>query len=136
MSTATVSFHFTPFTMHWTPNSDKPHDHEQVYADTYMLDSMLRAQTEVDALPHAEGDAKERVVLGLMLASDSAQLTSFRSASVWPIYIMFANQLKQDRVRPSCHAVHHLAYVPSVSILSIIFPLRVIHRHLAWCRLC
>ena len=135
-STATASFHFTPFTMHWTPDSDKPHDHERVYADTYMSDSMLRAQTEVDALPRAEGDAKERVVLGLMLASDSAQLTSFGLASVWPVYIMFANQPKQDRVRPSCHAVHHLAYVPSVSILSIVFPLRVIHRHLAWCRLC
>jgi Plavaka transposase len=116
-SKAAESFHFAPFSMHWTPDPDIPHEHERVYADTYMSDSMIQAQLEVDSLPRPEGDIKERVVLGLMLASDSAQLTSFGSASVWPIYMMFANQPKQERVRPSCHAVHHLAYVPSVSSL-------------------
>jgi hypothetical protein len=118
-STVTMSFHFTPFTMHWTPDPDKPHEHEQVYADTYMSDSMIQAQTEVDDLPQVEGDTKECVVLRLMLALDSVQLTSFRSASVWPVYMMFTNQPKQERVRPSCHAVHHLVYVPLVSDLAV-----------------
>ena len=118
-STTTASFHFTPFSMHWTPDQDKPYEHERVYADTYMSDSMIDAQSEVNALPREEGDTKERVVLGLMLASDSAQLTSFGTASVWPVYVMFANQPKQERVRPTCHAVHHLAYVPSVSSIAI-----------------
>jgi hypothetical protein len=118
-STVTTSFHFTPFTMHWTPNPDKPHEHERVYADAYMSDSMIQAQTEVDDLPRVEGDTKECVVLGLMLASDLAQLTSFGSASVWPVYMMFANQPKQERVRPSCHAVHHLTHMPLVSDLAI-----------------
>ena len=88
-----------------------------MYADTYMSDSMIQAQLEVDSLPRPEGDIKEHMVLGLMLASDSAQLTSFGSASVWLIYMMFANQPKQERVWPSCHVVHHLAYVPLVSSL-------------------
>ena len=92
---AAESFHFAPFTMHWSPDPGAPHEHEWVYADTYMSDSMVQAQEEVDNLPHPEGDTRERVVLGLMLASDSAQLTSFGSASVWPIYMMFANQPKQ-----------------------------------------
>ena len=118
MSMATASFHFTPFSMHWIPDSDKPHEHERVYTDTYMSDSMIQAQTDINAIPHAEGDTKECVVLSLMLASDSTQLTSFGSASVWPVYVMFANQPKQDRVQPSCHVVHHLAYMPSVSIAS------------------
>jgi hypothetical protein len=118
-STTTASFHFTPFSMHWTPDQDNPLKHERVYADTYMSDSMIDAQTEINALPREEGDTKERVVLGLMLASDSAQLTSFGTASVWPIYLMFANQPKQERVRPTCHAVHHLAYVPSVSSIVV-----------------
>ena len=116
-SKAAESFHFAPFTMHWSPDLNIPHEHERVYADTYMSDSMIQAQLKVDNLPRPEGDIKERVVLGLMLASDLAQLTSFGSASVWPIYMMFANQPKQESVRPSCHAVHHLAYVPSVSTL-------------------
>ena len=84
--------------MHWIPDSDKPHEHECVYTDTYMSDSMIQAQTDINTIPRAEGDTKECVVLSLMLASDSTQLTSFGSASVWPVYIMFANQPKQDRV--------------------------------------
>jgi hypothetical protein len=123
MSTATTSFHFTPFTMHWTPDPDKPNEHEQVYTDAYMSDSMIQAQTEADNLPRVEGDTMECVMLSLMLASDSAQLTSFRTASVWPIYAMFANQPKQEWVRPSCHVVHHLAYMPLVSVLAVSCPM-------------
>ena len=128
-SDTTVSFHFTPFTMHWFPNPDKPHEHQQVYANAYMSDSMIQAQTVVDALPHAEGDTKECVVLGLMLASDLVQLTSCGSASVWPVYLMFANQPKQERVRPTCHAVHHLAYVPLVSALIVSCPMCLTNSH-------
>ena len=109
------SFHFTPYTMHWSPDPLNPETNERLYGDTYMSDVMIQAQTEIDKLPRMEGDTKERVVLGLMLASDCAQLTNFGSASVWPIYMMFANQAKGERARPSCHAMHHLAYAPSVS---------------------
>jgi len=76
---------------------------------------MMQAQREVDNISRQEGDLKEHIALGIMFASDSAQLTNFGSASVWPIYLMFANQSKQERVKPLCHVVHHLAYVPSVS---------------------
>ena len=88
-----------------------------------MSNWMIWAQSEVDTIPCLEGDTKECVVLGLMLASDSAQLTSFGSASVWPIYLMFVNQPKQERVRLTCHVVHHLAYVPLVSALIIDCPI-------------
>ncbi|KAH9161682.1 hypothetical protein EDB89DRAFT_2029564 [Lactarius sanguifluus] len=108
------SFEFTPYTMHWCPDPDDPHKYERVYADTYSSDTMIQAQTEVDNLPRLDGDTTERVAIGLMLASDSARLTNFGIATVWPIYLMFANQPKQERVRPSCRAVHHLAYVPSL----------------------
>ena len=84
MSTPTVSFHFTPFSIHWIPNSDKPYEHEHM-TNAYMSDTMIQAQTDVDSIPCAEGDTKEWVVLGLMLALNSTQLTSFGSASVWPI---------------------------------------------------
>jgi hypothetical protein len=88
---------------------------------------MIKAQTEVNALPQEEGDNKERMVLGLMLASDSTQLTSFRMASVWPVYLMFVNQPKQERVRPTCHVVHHLAYVPSVRFLYVERSMCIVH---------
>ena len=109
------TFNFTPYTMHWSPNTDRPEQVERIYGDTYMSDAMYVAQIKLNNLPRADGDSLERVALGLMMASDSAQLTNFGSASVWPIYMMFANQPKQQRVKPSCHAVHHLAYVPTIT---------------------
>ena len=115
--------------MHWCPNPDKPHEHQWVYANAYMSDSMIQAQMVVDALPRAEGDTRERIILGLMLASDLVQLMSFGSASVWPIYLMFANQPKQERVRPTYHAVHHLAYMPSVSDLIVGCPMCLTYNH-------
>ncbi|KAH9162305.1 hypothetical protein EDB89DRAFT_2079835 [Lactarius sanguifluus] len=108
------SFHFLPYTMHWAPDPNNPDKIERVYGETYSSDAMIQAQLDVDSLPRPEGDTTERVALGLMLASDSSQLTNFGSALVWPVYLMFANQSKQEQVRPSCHAVHHLAYVPSI----------------------
>ncbi|KAH9025567.1 hypothetical protein EDB84DRAFT_1564035 [Lactarius hengduanensis] len=107
------SFRFTPYTMHWCPDPDNPDKYERVYADSYVSDAMVQAQVEVDNLPRLEGDTKEHVALCMMLASDSALLTNFGTATVWPIYIMFANQPKQERAKPTYHAVHHLAYVPS-----------------------
>ncbi|KAH9167309.1 hypothetical protein EDB89DRAFT_2075020 [Lactarius sanguifluus] len=113
-SKAVELFHLTPYTMHWRPDPLDPDKHERLYAETYTSDAMIQVQTEVDDIPRQEGDTRECIVLGLMLASDSAQLTSFGSASVWPVYLMFANQSKQERVKLLCHAVHHLAYVPSL----------------------
>lgn len=113
-SKAAETFHFTPYTMHWRPDPTNPDKHERVYADTYTSDAMIQAQTAIDEIPRQEGDVKQRIALGLMLASDSTQLTNFGSASVWPVYLMFVNQSKQERASPTCHAVHHLAYIPSV----------------------
>ena len=101
--------------MHWTPDLYDPDKSERIYGEAYSTDAMIHAQAEVDKLPRSQGDTMERIALGLMLASDLSQLTNFGSASVWSIYLMFANQSKQERTKPLCHAVHHLAYVPSVS---------------------
>jgi hypothetical protein len=114
-SKSAETFHYTPYMMHWHPDPLDLDKHEQVYTDMYTTDAMIQAQMEVNNLPRQEGNAREHIALGLMLASDSAQLTSFGLASVWPMYLMFTNQSKQERVKPLCHAVHHLAYVPSVS---------------------
>ena len=110
------SFHFSPYKMYWIPDLNNPDKSERIYGETYSADAMIQAQAEVDSLPRPHGDTTERVALGLMLSSDSSQLTNFGSASVWPIYLMFANQSKQDRTKPSCHAVHHLVYIPLVSL--------------------
>ena len=73
-SSTTASFHFTPFTMHWCPNPDKPHEHERVYADAYMSDWMIRAQSEVDAIP------ARKVIPRNVSSSDSCLLQTRRSS--------------------------------------------------------
>ena len=108
-------FHFTPFKQFWIPDETNPDQHERIYSEIYTSDIAYEYQQSVDALPRLEGDDLERVVIPLMFASDSAHLTSFGSASVWPIYVGFGSQTKYDRAKPSAHATHHLAYVPSVS---------------------
>jgi hypothetical protein len=108
-------FHFTPFKQFWIPDDANPGQHERLYSEIYTSDIAYEYQQSVDALPRLEGDDLERVVIPLMFASDSAHLTSFGSASVWPIYVGFGSQTKYDRAKPSAHATHHLAYVPSVS---------------------
>ena len=101
--------------MHWHSDPLDLDKHKRIYANMYTTDAMVQAQMEVDELPWQEGNARECIALQLMLASDSAQLTSFGTASVWLVYLMFANQTKLERAKPLCHAVHHLAYIPSVS---------------------
>ena len=108
-------FHFTPFEQFWIPDDNNPEQYERLYSEIYTSDIAHKYQQSVDALPRLEGDDLERVVIPLMFASDSAHLTSFGSASVWPIYVGFGSQTKYDRAKPSAHATHHLAYVPSVS---------------------
>lgn len=108
-------FHFTPFKQFWIPNDNNPEQHKRLYSEIYTSDITLEYQQSVDALPRLEGDDLERVVIPLMFASDTAKLTSFGSATVWPIYVGFGSQTKYDHAKPSAHATHHLAYVPSVS---------------------
>jgi hypothetical protein len=74
-------FHFTPYTIHWHPSPLDLDKHKQIYSNTCTVDAMLQAQTEVDNLPQQEGDTRECIAFGIMLASDSTQLTSFGTAS-------------------------------------------------------
>ena len=105
--------------MHWIPNPNSPDKSKHIYGEAFTSDAMIHAQAGIDNLPQLAGDTREHVAFGIMLASDLAQLTNFGTASVWPIHLMFANQPKQERVKPSCHAVHHIVYVPSVSLSTI-----------------
>ena len=78
---------------------------------------MLEADAKIRAKPRVPSDAPdvEYVVLPLLFWSDTTQLANFGSASLWPIYLYFGNLSKYVRGRPTEFAVHHLAYIPSVS---------------------
>jgi len=59
---------------------------------------------------------REKVVAALMVSSDAMMMTQFGVAKGWPIYLIFGNLSKYIRVQPGSGAMHHLAYVPSVSL--------------------
>jgi hypothetical protein len=90
---------------------------ERVQQEMYTSDCMYNYYTEACQRP----DIKKRhpgveiVIVGLMIWSDATHLTSFGTASLWPIYMFFANLSKYIRERPSKRAAHHMAYIPKLS---------------------
>jgi hypothetical protein len=65
--------------------------------------------------PDDSGCKREKAVAALMVSSDATMLTQFGVAKGWPIYLMFGNLSKYIRGQPGSGAMHHLAYIPSVS---------------------
>lgn len=119
-----LTFENTPFKEFWK-SGDQETEPERMFGEMYTSDAWLEAQAEVDQIPVAD-PAIENVIACLMFWSDSTHLANFGNASLWPVYMLFGNQSKYTRAKPTSFAAHHVAYLPSVS-LSILyskFPLR------------
>ena len=112
-----LSFTGTPFVQWWKPSDDE--DPMWVYGELYTLDVMLEAQAEVDKIS-VDDPTIENIVASIMLWSDSTHLANFGTASLWPVYLFFGNQSKYTQAKPTSFAAHHVAYMPSVCIHTII----------------
>lgn len=109
--------HFSPFKLfHKSPIT---HEDERLFGEVYTSDAFLDEHEKLQrhgSLPPDEPDCKrEKVVAALMFSSDATHLTDFGNAKAWPIYLMLGNLSKYIRSLPSSGAMHHLAYIPSVS---------------------
>ncbi|TBU55610.1 hypothetical protein BD310DRAFT_825501, partial [Dichomitus squalens] len=95
------------------PNNPSP---IRIYTDCYNSDAMLDAEAAIHKKPRAAGDPAdlEYAILPLLLWSDATQLSSFGSASLWPIYLYFGSLSKYCRGRPTEFLAHHLAYIPGL----------------------
>ncbi|KAM6494731.1 hypothetical protein JOM56_009354 [Amanita muscaria] len=111
--TAAEHFHIAPFTAYWKPSDDSPP--ERVFSEVYTADAFIEEQRRIDALPQPPGEEHEKVIIGLMLWSDSTRLANFGNASLWPVYLYIANQSKYVRVKPKSFAAHHVAYIPKLT---------------------
>lgn len=114
--------HLTPFRCFWKPSEDVPA--ERIYGEQYTSDELLEEHEKVQALPREPGDTMERIVLPVMLWSDSTHLADFGNASLWPIYMFFGGLSKYTRAKPTSGSCHHLAYIPSVSYMNRIMMLK------------
>jgi Plavaka transposase len=113
---ASQRFHFSPFKRIWKRPSGVE---ERIFDEMYTSDAWLDAHNTLQKQRNEPGCKLEKVILGLLFWSDSTHLTSFGTASVWPLYMYFANLSKYFRGKPGSGASHHVAYIPKVSIFCL-----------------
>jgi hypothetical protein len=111
-------YHYSPFQLYQkSPISGKD---ERIYGEIFTSDTFLEETEEVrqhgSVPPEDSGCKREKAVVALMISSDATMLTQFGVAKAWPIYLMFGNLSKYVRGQPGSGAMHHLAYIPSVSV--------------------
>lgn len=107
-----LPFHLTPFKrIHVDPTGKEM----RVYDEAYTSEAFEEAHNKLQKQHTPIGCTLEKVIAGLMFWSDSTHLTNFGTASVWPIYMYYANQSKYIRAKPNSGACHHVAYIPYVS---------------------
>ncbi|KAG6824734.1 hypothetical protein H0H92_005989 [Tricholoma furcatifolium] len=102
-------YHLRGFKQFWRPSPDKPK--QRVYSEVYNTDRFLQME---DSLPTIDGCTLEKVVIPLLIYSDSTHLANFGTASLWPIYIWTGSLSKYTRIKPTSFSAHHLAYLPSI----------------------
>ncbi|KIM21418.1 hypothetical protein M408DRAFT_104783 [Serendipita vermifera MAFF 305830] len=105
------SFHWKPFQQFWRPNPAFPS--QRIYDELYSSPIWLDADEWVQNL-NIPGCNLPRAIAGLMFWSDATCVSEFGTRSLWPIYMFFGNQSKYDRSRPSSHAGHQVAFLPSI----------------------
>jgi hypothetical protein len=111
-------FHYTPFKQFWQSSPESPH--QRIYDEIYTSTAFIEAYAEIQKLPAEPNCTLERVVAALMFWSDSTHLANFGTASLWPLYLFFGNQSKWVRGKPRAGACHHVAYMPKVSLQSLL----------------
>lgn len=107
-----ASFELKPFEQWWRPGPGE--EPVRVSWETYMGSDALKMESEIARLP-SDPDGLESVVGLIHLWSDSTRPTNFGSHTMWPIYLALGNQTKYERGSPSMGAMHHVAYIPTVS---------------------
>ncbi|KAJ3533279.1 hypothetical protein NMY22_g7397 [Coprinellus aureogranulatus] len=79
-------FHYYPFKPTWKPGDGYPE--VELYGELYNSRAFREAHEEVQKQAYNHrNDGLERLIVAVMLWSDSTQLTSFGSAYLWPCYL-------------------------------------------------
>ena len=109
--------HFEPYELFWQPTeASKP---VKAHGELYTSEAFIEAHRDLQESLGEPGCDLQRVVVGLMFASDGTQLTAFSTAKLWPIYLAMGNESKNRRSKPSCQAFEHIAYLETVSKTSL-----------------
>ena len=95
----------------------------KAHGELYTSAAFIEAHHDLQESPREPGCDLQRVVAGLMFASDGTQLTAFSTTKLWPIYLAMENESKDRRTKPSCRAFEHITYLETVRRISFSFAL-------------
>jgi hypothetical protein len=111
-------FHFEPYEIFWqtSENADPVRVHGELYTSKVFIDAHRNLQDS----PGEPGCDLQRVVVGLMFASDGTHLTAFSNAKLWPVYLWMGNESKNRRSKPSCETFEHIAYLETVGSIGFV----------------
>lgn len=110
-----LSFHLFPFLKLYRPPHSSPETpSSKVYDEIYSSPAMLNEYKSLLSSPNEPGCTLEKAIVALQFWSDATHLTNFGSAKLWPLYGCFGNQSNFEKAKPSSHACHDIAYIPSV----------------------
>ena len=109
----TKLFHYIPFKLFWKPTVDSPP--ERVISEVYNSNVMITEHEKLQSQANEPGCNLEKAIAVALVFSDSTHLTNFRVVSLWPGYLLWGNQTKYERSKPSSFAAHHFVYMQSVS---------------------
>lgn len=110
-------FHYEPFELLWQPDLAGPET--RVHGEIYTSPQFLKAHSDLQASPNEPGCILQKVVVAMMFLSDVTHLTQFGTAKLWPCYLMFGNDSKYRRCKPTCNLCSHVAYFQTVSVSSL-----------------
>lgn len=109
-------FHFEPFELLWhRHNSDLKHPPIRLQGELYTSPAFLLAHQQLQSAIGEPDCLLPRVVIAMMFWSDATHLTNFGSAKLWPLYMLFGNDSKYQRCKPSSNLCEHVAYFEHVS---------------------
>ena len=106
------TYHWIPFHEYWQPSETAPP--ERIYTELYNSDKFIEEHQQLISTAPIESQL-ERVIMAIMIWSDSTHLAKFGDASLWPIYMYFGNQSKYIHSKVNTFSANHLAYIPKVS---------------------
>lgn len=107
-------FHFDPFELLWSRNLPGGQTPLRLQGEAYTSPAFIEAHQKLQASPRELGCNLPRVVVALMFWSDATHLTNFGNTKLWPLYMLFGNDSKYERCKPSSNLCEHLAYFEHV----------------------
>ena len=109
--------HFEPYELFWQPTDTS--EPVKVHGELYTSQAFIEAHHDIQESDGEPGCELPRVVVGLMFASDGTQLAAFSTAKLWLVYLAMGNESKDRRLKPTCQAFEHIAYLETVSETSL-----------------